>query len=108
MFPRVDRISAYGAVSVLLAYLVANNALQQRGDFFTTCIHLTRSSVSLLVLLNLGLFLTVVLGRLLLHIFFGPLRAVEIEHLYEKSWYAVTETALAMTIFRGTYLCTQD
>ena len=24
----------------------------------------------------------------------------EIEHLYEKSWYAITETCLAMTIFR--------
>lgn len=31
---------------------------------------------------------------------FGPLRPSEIEQLYEKSWYAVTETCLAMTIFR--------
>jgi E3 ubiquitin-protein ligase synoviolin len=31
---------------------------------------------------------------------FGPLRPTEIEQLYEKSWYAVTETCLAMTIFR--------
>lgn len=31
---------------------------------------------------------------------FGPLRPTEIEHLYEKAWFAVTETCLAMTIFR--------
>ena len=31
---------------------------------------------------------------------FGPLRPVEIEQLYEKAWFAVTETCLAMTIFR--------
>ncbi len=31
---------------------------------------------------------------------FGSLRPAEIEQLYEKSWYAVTETCLAMTIFR--------
>lgn len=31
---------------------------------------------------------------------FGRLRPSEIEQLYEKSWYAVTETCLAMTIFR--------
>lgn len=31
---------------------------------------------------------------------FGSLRPSEIEQLYEKSWYAVTETCLAMTIFR--------
>jgi E3 ubiquitin-protein ligase synoviolin len=32
---------------------------------------------------------------------FGPLRPTEIEQLYEKGWFAVTETCLAMTIFRG-------
>jgi E3 ubiquitin-protein ligase synoviolin len=32
---------------------------------------------------------------------FGPLRPIEIEQLYEKAWFAVTETCLAMTIFRG-------
>lgn len=31
---------------------------------------------------------------------YGPLRPVEIEQLYEKAWFAVTETCLAMTIFR--------
>jgi E3 ubiquitin-protein ligase synoviolin len=31
---------------------------------------------------------------------FGPLRPTEIEHLYDKGWFAVTETCLAMTIFR--------
>ena len=31
---------------------------------------------------------------------FGPLRPAEIEQLYEKAWFAVTETCLAMTIFR--------
>lgn len=32
---------------------------------------------------------------------YGPLRPIEIEQLYEKAWFAVTETCLAMTIFRG-------
>lgn len=31
---------------------------------------------------------------------YGPLRPIEIEQLYEKSWFAITETCLAMTIFR--------
>ena len=31
---------------------------------------------------------------------YGPLRPIEIEQLYEKGWFAVTETCLAMTIFR--------
>jgi E3 ubiquitin-protein ligase synoviolin len=31
---------------------------------------------------------------------YGPLRPIEIEQIYEKSWFAITETCLAMTIFR--------
>ena len=31
---------------------------------------------------------------------YGPLRVIEIEQLYEKAWFAITETCLAMTIFR--------
>jgi len=31
---------------------------------------------------------------------YGALRPIEIEQLYEKSWFAITETCLAMTIFR--------
>lgn len=32
---------------------------------------------------------------------YGRLRPIETEQLYEKAWFAVTETCLAMTIFRG-------
>jgi E3 ubiquitin-protein ligase synoviolin len=32
---------------------------------------------------------------------YGQLRPIETEQLYEKAWFAVTETCLAMTIFRG-------
>ena len=33
-------------------------------------------------------------------LFYGTLRPIEVEQLYEKAWFAVTETCLAMTIFR--------
>lgn len=33
-------------------------------------------------------------------LFYGALRPIEIEQLYEKAWFAITETCLAMTIFR--------
>ena len=33
-------------------------------------------------------------------ILYGPLRPIEVEQLYEKAWFAITETCLAMTIFR--------
>jgi HRD ubiquitin ligase complex, ER membrane component len=46
----------------------------------------------------------VVVGFLLFglqRLLYGPLRPIETEQLYEKAWFAVTETCLAMTIFRG-------
>lgn len=51
----------------------------------------------------MGLFIAVMAGRILQTLLFGSLRAIEIEHLYEKTWYAVTETCLAMTIFRDDF-----
>ena len=36
-------------------------------------------------------------------IFFGRLRQVETDHLYERTWYAITESLLAMTIFRSEF-----
>ncbi|KAJ8308181.1 hypothetical protein KUTeg_013055 [Tegillarca granosa] len=49
-------------------------------------------------------FVCVILtGKLMRKIFFGQLRAAEIEHLIEKSWYAVTETCLAFTVFRDDF-----
>lgn len=52
------------------------------------------------ILTNLALLglCTAMLG--LQRLFYGPLRPIEIEQLYEKAWFAITETCLAMTIFR--------
>ena len=63
-------------------------------------IYLTTSKVSALVLGNEALVLTLLFGQLCKRFFFGRLREAEVEHLYERSWFAITETCLAMTIFR--------
>ena len=42
----------------------------------------------------------VLLGKIMRKVFFGRLRAAEFEHLMERSWYAVTETCLAFTVFK--------
>ncbi|GBP50561.1 E3 ubiquitin-protein ligase HRD1 [Eumeta japonica] len=36
-------------------------------------------------------------------VFFGQLRPAEFEHLIERSWYAITETCLAFTVFRDDF-----
>src|SRR3954467_915789 len=52
------------------------------------------------ILINLILFLFSSFMYGLQRLCYGPLRPIEIEQLYEKAWFAVTETCLAMTIFR--------
>lgn len=47
--------------------------------------------------------IALLLGKLMNKIFFGQLRAIEMEHLFERSWYAITETCLAFTVFRDDF-----
>ncbi|XP_066955997.1 E3 ubiquitin-protein ligase synoviolin B isoform X2 [Macrobrachium rosenbergii] len=51
----------------------------------------------------LAFTLVILLGKFLKKIFFGSLRAAEFEHLIERSFYAVTETCLAFTVFRDDF-----
>jgi E3 ubiquitin-protein ligase synoviolin len=53
------------------------------------------------ILTNLCLLVVGFLLFWLQRLLYGPLRPIETEQLYEKAWFAVTETCLAMTIFRG-------
>ncbi|CRG92114.1 E3 ubiquitin-protein ligase synoviolin [Talaromyces islandicus] len=95
------RLAAYAGVSVTLAAGVVLKALHQRSNFYAAAVYLSQSNANLMILTNLFLvasgFFLYGLQRLL----YGPLRPIETEQLYEKAWFAVTETCLAMTIFRG-------
>ncbi|KAG0244532.1 E3 ubiquitin-protein ligase hrd1 [Actinomortierella wolfii] len=97
------RLAVYGAVSTALATSVILVAFAQRSNFYSACIYLYKSNACMMILLNFGLFLTLVLGQFIQWIFFGTLRPLEVEHLYERAWYTITETCLAMTIFRDEF-----
>ncbi|KAK3308227.1 uncharacterized protein B0T15DRAFT_523872 [Chaetomium strumarium] len=94
------RLAWYAGASTALAAAVVASAFYQRANFYSAMVHLAQSSLSLMVLVNL---MFVIYGSFmygLQRLCFGPLRPTEIEQLYEKAWFAVTETCLAMTIFR--------
>ncbi|KAK4693610.1 E3 ubiquitin-protein ligase synoviolin, partial [Lecanoromycetidae sp. Uapishka_2] len=65
------RFAAYTGTSMVLATGVIIRALHERANFYSACV-----------------------------LFYGQLRPIEVEQLYEKAWFAITETCLAMTIFR--------
>ncbi|TVY35499.1 ERAD-associated E3 ubiquitin-protein ligase [Lachnellula occidentalis] len=87
--PEMTRLSYYAGVSTVLAGGVIVSALTQRANFYSACI-----------LINLILFIYGSFIYWLQRLCYGALRPLEIEQLYEKSWFAITETCLAMTIFR--------
>ncbi|KAK9475150.1 uncharacterized protein V1510DRAFT_410161 [Dipodascopsis tothii] len=97
------RLAVYGVSTTVLASALVLSAFHRRPNFYSVCVYLAQSNASLMILTNMSIFLTVLFGRLVQMILFGALRAIEIEHLYERAWYAVTETCLAMTIFRDEF-----
>ncbi|KAI0305634.1 hypothetical protein B0F90DRAFT_1808856 [Multifurca ochricompacta] len=97
------RIFLYTFASTLAVSTTVINALQNHSNFYSVVVYLSKSGASVLVLANFGLLLALMCGRLFQHIFFGSLRAVEVERLYDRMWFFVTESLLAFTIFRDEF-----
>lgn len=90
-------------ISTALTCAVIGNAYYQRKQFYPTVVHITKSNPSMTVIYAQGLILVFMINAFLRKIFFGTLRAAELEHLLERVWYAVTETCLAFTVFRDDF-----
>ncbi|XP_037982477.1 E3 ubiquitin-protein ligase synoviolin isoform X2 [Motacilla alba alba] len=101
------------AGSLALTTAVVAHAYYLKHQFYPTVVYLTKSSPSMAVLYIQAFVLVFLLGKFMGKVFFGQLRAAEMEpgaapdpvpqHLLERSWYAVTETCLAFTVFRDDF-----
>ncbi|KAJ9142634.1 ERAD-associated E3 ubiquitin-protein ligase HRD1B [Pleurostoma richardsiae] len=94
------RLAWYAGASTALAVGVITSAFYQRANFFSAMVYLSQSNLCLMILVNLVFLIYASFVYGLQRLCFGQLRPVEIEQLYEKAWFAVTETCLAMTVFR--------
>ncbi|KAF1316586.1 E3 ubiquitin-protein ligase hrd1, partial [Globisporangium splendens] len=106
------RFWLYSSASLLACAGLLYYTYVTRQQFYPAVIYLVTSKISVLILGNAGLVLTMLLGRLVKTIFLGTLRDAEVEvtqrisllfHwllLHENVRYAITETCLALTIFR--------
>jgi len=97
------RAGVLTGASVLLTGLVLVNAWMQRQQFYPSVVYITKSNPSMAVIYLQSLVMVILMGKLMRKIFFGQLRAAEFEHLMERSWYAVTETCLAFTVFKDDF-----
>ncbi|ROW09001.1 hypothetical protein VMCG_02850 [Cytospora schulzeri] len=94
------RLAMYAGASAALAAAVITSAFYQRANFYSAMVYLSQSNLCLMTLVNLVFLVYGSFMYGLQRLCFGPLRPVEVEQLYEKAWFAVTETCLAMTVFR--------
>jgi len=90
-------------VSIGLTAAVLGNAWNQRQQFYPSVVYITKSNPSMAVIYLQSMVMVGLLGKIMRKIFFGQLRAAEFEHLMERSWYAVTETCLAFTVFKDDF-----
>jgi len=97
------RSAVLTAASLGLTGLVLGNAWFQRQQFYPSVVYITKSNPSMAVIYLQSLVMVILMGKLMRKIFFGQLRAAEFEHLMERSWYAVTETCLAFTVFKDDF-----
>jgi len=97
------RSAVLTAGSLALTALVLANAWFQRQQFYPSVVYITKSNPSMAVIYLQSLVMVILMGKLMRKIFFGQLRAAEFEHLMERSWYAVTETCLAFTVFKDDF-----
>jgi E3 ubiquitin-protein ligase synoviolin len=73
------RLLIYGTLSSALFLSVTLSALSSRPNFYSAAIQIGRSSASLMVLWNFGVFGAICLGLGIKRVFFGSLRAIEYE-----------------------------
>lgn len=90
----------YYFISIALVFSVLCYGCYTREQFYPIILFLVTSKVSFVVFGNLVLASTFVFGKLGMKVFFGNLRDVEWELIYDRSKYSITETCLALTVFR--------
>ncbi|KAG2128617.1 uncharacterized protein EDB93DRAFT_1184267 [Suillus bovinus] len=97
------KVLLYALVSTIAVSATIINALRYHSNFYSVAVYLSKSNRSVLILANFGLLIALLCGQLVRQIFFGALRPQEVERLYDRLWFFVTESLLAFTIFRDDF-----
>ena len=91
---------SYACVSTCVTVLSLVYAYCSRPQFYPCVLFLSTHKLNVVILGNLAFFLLLLLGRLLKRLYLSVLSRDEVEELVSQSKYAITETCLALTVFR--------
>jgi len=92
---------SYFTLSVIGMFSVVLYACYTREQFYTIILFLVTSKISFLLAGNLLVACALLIGNVTKSIFLGRLRDIEVELLVDRCKYSITETLLALTIFRN-------
>ena len=95
------KFSSYFFSSLAATAAIIAHAVFTREQFYPIILFLVTSKVSFVVLSNMAIASILLIGRISQYIFLGVLREVEMEQLVERAKYTITETCLALTVFRN-------
>ena len=91
----------YSSLSLLSAIFLVLYALRTRGQAYLALTYLTSSKLSYIVLGNAVIAVFVTAFRFAVNASLGGLRPAETEHISENMRWNITETCIALTIFRS-------
>ncbi|OWB84414.1 hypothetical protein B5S33_g3059 [[Candida] boidinii] len=89
----------YALASTILAGLAVYESLSASPNFYSAGIRLAKD-VHLIIVGNWLIAMSIIVGKILQTIMFGELKLIEIEHIYERSWYTVTSLLMSIAMFR--------
>eukprot|EP00835_Amoeboradix_gromovi_P001187 NODE_49_length_27162_cov_0.380039.p7 type:complete len:351 gc:universal NODE_49_length_27162_cov_0.380039:13536-14588(+) len=89
--------------SILIVFPVVLLCLvfAQSPSFYAATILLSKTSFGQMTLFSFICSISYMIHKLILHLFFEPLRTVEKEHLKERAWIHITESIFALSMFRN-------
>lgn len=97
---RKNVFGLYLAASTAFAAYAVYNALWTRPNVYAAGIELSRG-LHLVTLTNWLIGWSIFVGKLLQELMFGELRLIEIEHLYERAWFTLTNLLMTLAMFRS-------
>ncbi|KAG7885814.1 hypothetical protein KL938_000846 [Ogataea parapolymorpha] len=93
------KFALYAVASTAVAFYMVYESLLERPNIYSVGVQLIQGPY-LVVIGNWFLVMGITLGKLLQVLLFGELRIIEMEHIYERSWFAVTNMLMTIGVFR--------
>jgi E3 ubiquitin-protein ligase synoviolin len=95
------RFSSYFYSSMVATAAITAHAVITREQFYPIILYLVTSKISFVILSNMAVAAILLIGKISQYVFFGVLREAEVEQLIESAKYTITETCLALAVFRN-------